>query len=115
MTTAPLAAAAALPENTVQALPFHPVPPRPSASQAWTSQDHVSRLSNLREVAIRGDELATERQRAKGKLTARERLELLLDDGSFTEIDLLRRQVSGKPGNQPHTDGVITGSGTVHG
>jgi methylmalonyl-CoA decarboxylase subunit alpha len=109
MTTAPLASAA------VQALPFRPVPPQPPANQAWTSQDHVSRLATVRETAIRGDELATERQHAKGKLTARERLELLLDDGSFTEFDLLRRQVSGKSGNQPQTDGVITGSGTIRG
>ena len=67
-------------------------------------------------MAIRGDELATERQHAKGKLTARERLQHLLDDGSFTELDLFRRQPSEAPGaGEPHTDGVVTGSGTVHG
>ncbi len=44
---------------------------------------------------MRGDELATARQHAKGKLTARERLERLLDEGSFIELDLFRRREGG--------------------
>jgi methylmalonyl-CoA decarboxylase subunit alpha len=67
-------------------------------------------LHQERESAIRGDELATERQRAKGKLTARERLDRLLDAGSFIEFDLFRRHEGA-----PRTDGVVTGSGTVYG
>jgi acetyl-CoA carboxylase carboxyltransferase component len=57
-------------------------------------------------------------QRAKGKHTARERLELLFDDGSFHEIEALRRHRStafGLDRNRPFTDGVVTGWGLVHG
>ncbi|MEU6169981.1 carboxyl transferase domain-containing protein, partial [Streptomyces tanashiensis] len=49
-------------------------------------------LHVLRERALRGpSERATEAQHAKGKLTARERIELLLDPGSFNEVEQLRR------------------------
>ena len=75
-----------------------------------TAHDHACRVRQAREVAIQGDQLATERQHARDKLTARERLECLLDENSFTELDLFRRQASG-----PLTDGVVAGSGTVHG
>jgi acetyl-CoA carboxylase carboxyltransferase component len=69
-----------------------------------------------REVALLGDQVATQRQHAKGKLTARERLELLLDAGSFIELDLFRRRPSTGPANdQPYTDGVVTGSGSIDG
>jgi acetyl-CoA carboxylase carboxyltransferase component len=57
-----------------------------------------------------------ERQHALGKLTARERLDLLLDDGSFVEIEMFRRHQAGgvKPDEtRPHTDGVVAGSGTI--
>jgi acetyl-CoA carboxylase carboxyltransferase component len=77
--------------------------------------DHVRRLRQVRDLAVTGDELATRRQHAKGKLTARERLEQLLDEGSLTELDLFRRPASGRDGGHPHTDGVVTGSGTIHG
>src|SRR5262245_59543307 len=83
---------------------------------AVTIGDQVSQLRQVRELAIRGDQLATERQHGKGKLTARERLEHLLDDGSFTELDIFRRQPSDSlTAGQPFTDGVVTGSGTIHG
>jgi acetyl-CoA carboxylase carboxyltransferase component len=85
-----------------------------SAQHAATTRDHVRRLLEIRRRAIQGDELATERQHAKGKLTARQRLEHLLDSGSFTEFDLFRRAAGpGAPG--AYTDGVVTGAGTVHG
>jgi acetyl-CoA carboxylase carboxyltransferase component len=77
----------------------------------------TERLAAERERAVRGDELATRRQHDRGKLTARERLARLLDAGSFTEFDLFRRcpvPVAGLNG-QPHTDGVIAGSGTIGG
>ncbi|MBH0245622.1 acyl-CoA carboxylase subunit beta [Streptomyces cavourensis] len=64
------------------------------------------------------DPLATERQHAKGKLTARERIDLLLDEGTFTEVEPLRRHRAtgfGLEAKRPYTDGVITGWGTVHG
>jgi acetyl-CoA carboxylase carboxyltransferase component len=76
-------------------------------------------LAELRDEIRRGpDPRATERQRAKGKLTARERIALLLDENSFTEVELFRRHRAtgfGLEANRPHTDGVITGWGTVDG
>jgi acetyl-CoA carboxylase carboxyltransferase component len=75
-----------------------------------TTRDHARSLQQARAAAIQGDDRATERQHAKGKMTARERLECLLDEGSFTELDLFRRRAC-----DPVTDGVVTGSGTVHG
>jgi acetyl-CoA carboxylase carboxyltransferase component len=96
-------------------MPQPPSVPTPELGQgAATTREHVRRFREIRELAIRGDELATERQHAKGKLTARERLEHLLDEGSFTELDLFRRRAS-DPDASPFTDGVVTGAGTVHG
>ncbi|MFG2994890.1 acyl-CoA carboxylase subunit beta, partial [Streptomyces sp. NPDC048257] len=59
-----------------------------------------------------------EAQHAKGKLTARERIALLLDEGSFREVEQLRRHRAtgfGLESKKPYTDGVITGWGTVEG
>ena len=81
-----------------------------SHSASRGAHDLRRSLHQERESAIRGDELATERQRAKGKLTARERLDRLLDAGSFIEFDLFRRHEGA-----PRTDGVVTGSGTIYG
>ncbi|MEU5096984.1 acyl-CoA carboxylase subunit beta [Streptomyces sp. NPDC020996] len=75
-------------------------------------------LRALKEEVEQGDEKATAAQHAKGKLTARERVALLLDEGSFTEAEPLRRHRAtgfGLEDRRPHTDGVITGWGTVHG
>ncbi|HEY3717363.1 MAG TPA: acyl-CoA carboxylase subunit beta [Jatrophihabitantaceae bacterium] len=61
---------------------------------------------------------ATERQHAKGKLTVHERLDILFDQGSFTEIESLRRHRAsgfGLEDNRPYGDGVVTGWGTVDG
>ncbi|MBI5013887.1 MAG: acyl-CoA carboxylase subunit beta [Deltaproteobacteria bacterium] len=56
-------------------------------------------------------------QHAKGKLTARERLELLLDEGSFEEFDMLKAGRGGHLGGETEHlgDGVITGHGTIQG
>ncbi|MEV0090226.1 acyl-CoA carboxylase subunit beta [Streptomyces sp. NPDC050738] len=65
-----------------------------------------------------GDDEATERQHGRGKLTAYERLELLLDKDSFRELQALRRHQAtgfGLENNRPHSDGVVTGWGTVEG
>ena len=65
-----------------------------------------------------GTERAIEAQRAKGKLTARERIEYLLDPGSFQEVDTLVRHRAhgvGLDDHKPYTDGVVTGFGTVDG
>ena len=61
---------------------------------------------------------AVEKQHAKGKKTARERIDELLDEGSFTELDALARHRStafGQEKKRPYGDGVITGYGTVDG
>ncbi|WP_438801190.1 carboxyl transferase domain-containing protein, partial [Amycolatopsis magusensis] len=64
------------------------------------------------------DPRATERQHAKGKLTAHERITLLLDKGSFAEVESLRRHRAtgfGLEAKKPYGDGVVTGWGTVEG
>src|SRR5919202_584850 len=78
------------------------------------------RLADLRrreEAYHAGSTSAVERQHARGKMTARERVEYLVDPGSFTELDLLARHRAEGVGldDRPYTDGVITGWGTVHG
>ena len=61
---------------------------------------------------------AVDKQHAKGKQTARERIEALLDEGSFVELDGLARHRShafGLEQNRPYGDGVVTGYGTIDG
>jgi acetyl-CoA carboxylase carboxyltransferase component len=62
-----------------------------------------------------GSERAVQRQHDRGKLTARERVEYLLDEGSFVELDLLARSRHPELDERPFTDGVITGWGTIDG
>src|ERR1700685_4702553 len=74
--------------------------------------------ARLDEAVHAGSARAVERQHAKGKMTARERLERLLDPGSFTEFDELARHRAtdfGVAANRPYGDGVVTGYGTVDG
>jgi len=79
------------------------------------------RLADLRrrkdEAYNAGSPRAVERQHAKGKLLARERIEYLLDPDSFQELDLLARHRAHAAGleERPYTDGVITGWGTIAG
>ncbi|MCE1179872.1 MAG: acyl-CoA carboxylase subunit beta, partial [Micrococcales bacterium] len=82
----------------------------------------AGRLEDLRrrnnEATHAGSERAIEKQHAKGKKTARERIEALLDEGSFIELDELARHRSinfGQEKNRPYGDGVVTGYGTVDG
>ncbi|GAA1897273.1 acyl-CoA carboxylase subunit beta [Streptomyces durmitorensis] len=81
-----------------------------------------TKTATLRAIRLAAEEgpgaHATEQQHARGKLTVRERLELLFDEGSFTEVEQLRRHRAtgfGLENRRPHTDGVVTGWGTVHG
>ena len=70
------------------------------------------------EAVHAGSERAVEKQHAKGKKTARERLEALLDEGSFIELDEFARHRStnfGMDATRPFGDGVVTGYGTVDG
>ncbi len=83
-----------------------------------TTTDRLDDLRRRREEARNaGSEASVERQHARGKMTARERVDYLLDDDSFTELDLLARHRAEGVGldDRPYTDGVITGWGTVGG
>ena len=65
-----------------------------------------------------GSEAAVERQHARGRQTARERIDQLLDPGSFVELDALTRHRStnfGMDAKRPFGDGVVTGTGTIDG
>jgi propionyl-CoA carboxylase beta chain len=69
-------------------------------------------------AAHAASEKAVEKQHSRGKGTARERIDMLLDDGSFVELDALARHRSNNfdlPDHRPYGDGVVTGYGTVDG
>lgn len=82
-------------------------------------ENPLDRLKLLRqESLLGGGEKRIADQHKKGKLTARERLEVLLDDGSFKEIDAFVRHRShdfGLEKQRPLTDGVVTGTGEING
>ncbi|OLT39762.1 methylmalonyl-CoA carboxyltransferase [Saccharomonospora sp. CUA-673] len=90
-----------------------------------TDPDIHTTAGKLADLYLRYDEAvhagsarAVERQHAKGKKTARERVDMLLDPGSFVELDALARHRStnfGLEANRPYGDGVVTGYGTVDG
>ncbi|HEV7823572.1 MAG TPA: carboxyl transferase domain-containing protein, partial [Mycobacteriales bacterium] len=72
----------------------------------------------VQEATHAGSERAVEKLHAAGKMTARERIEALLDPGSFTEFDEFARHRStnfGMADKRPFGDGVVTGYGTVDG
>ncbi|MFD8395895.1 carboxyl transferase domain-containing protein, partial [Streptomyces sp. NPDC059680] len=68
---------------------------QPTAAPTTADGDARGRVAELHAIRARAvagpSEKATEAQHAKGKLTARERIELLLDPGSFQEVEQLRR------------------------
>src|SRR5271170_711251 len=69
-------------------------------------------------ATLGGGEKRIEAQHARGKLTARERIELLLDKGSFEEFDMFvehRAVELGRENSKGPVDGVVTGCGTVNG
>src|SRR5437870_3305589 len=84
-----------------------------------TAAGKLADLQRRNDEAVHaGSARAVQRQHAKGKLTARERIGLLLDEGSFVEMDDLARHRStafGLDRERPYGDGVITGYGTVDG
>ena len=94
------------------------VPPDTSID-LHTTAGRLQDLANRTEEAVHaGSARAVEKQHAKGKLTARERVERLLDEGSFVELDALARHRStqcGQDKSRPYGDGVVTGYGTVDG
>jgi propionyl-CoA carboxylase beta chain len=91
----------------------------PASPDQHTTAGKLAGLDHRRDEAIHaGTQRQVERQHAKGKMTARERIDALLDPGSFTELDELARHRStdfGMAANRPYGDGVVTGFGTVDG
>ena len=84
--------------------------PPPARSRTWTGAS--------RRPSTRAPAKAVEKQHAKGKKTARERVLELLDEDSFVELDELARHRStafGLEKNRPYGDGVVTGYGTIDG
>ncbi len=80
--------------------------------------ERLNDLEERRQAALNaGTERAVTRQHEKGKMLARERIEYLLDDGSFHELDMLARHRAHDVGldERPYTDGIITGWGTIDG
>ena len=79
----------------------------------------IEKLRELRrEAELGGGQKRIDSQHAKGKLTARERLDLLLDEGSFQELDTFvthRCTDFGMEKDRPLGDSVVTGWGTVDG
>src|SRR6188472_1557165 len=89
------------------------------AKNPETFEEKLSYLRELREAAVHSaSEAAVEKQHAKGKLTARERIERLLDPGSFQELDTYVRHRTfdfHMQDNRPWGDAVVTGHGTIDG
>ncbi len=83
------------------------------------TEERIEELRRLREEALHaGSRRAIDRQHELGKLTARERLELLLDQGSFQEIDMFVRHQArgfGIENRRPLGDAVVTGWGRIDG
>ncbi|MFQ5948299.1 MAG: acyl-CoA carboxylase subunit beta [Acidimicrobiia bacterium] len=84
-----------------------------------STEERIEKLRELRDEAMHaGSQRAVDRQHEAGKLTARERIEALLDKGSFREIDMLvRHRAAGFDieKSRPPGDAVVTGWGTVDG
>lgn len=82
-------------------------------------EDKIKTLLQKRELAkLGGGQKRIDAQHQKGKLTARERIELLLDDGSFEEFDMFvthRCTDFGLDDKHFYSDGVVTGYGTIDG
>jgi len=74
-------------------------------------QEHIQRLRETKYIAsLGGGEKKIAREHEKGKLTARERIDMLLDPGSFHEFNMLIKHKIGAPG-----DGIVIGHGTIDG
>ena len=82
-----------------------------------TQEDKIKELVERRAAArLEGGEKRVEVQHQKGKLTARERLTLLLDEGSFEEFDMfVQHRCTGIDKSKYDGDGVVTGMGTIDG
>jgi propionyl-CoA carboxylase beta chain len=91
-------------------------------TQEHAPETYVEKLAQLEalkfEAVHAGSAAAVEKQHAKGKYTARERVEKLLDPGSFQELDVFVRHRTtdfGMESNRPYADAVVTGHGLIEG
>src|ERR1700710_1701608 len=94
----------------------HRKAPRQKAPE--TFEEKLGQLQELREAALHSAPEAEEKQHARGKYTARERVEKLLDPGSFQELDTFVRHRTydfDMQKNRPWGDAVVTGHGTIEG
>ena len=84
-----------------------------------STKEKLEQLKKARKIALQaGGEARIEKQHAAGKMTARERVEKLLDPGTFTELDMFVRHHCtdfGMEKNRPFGDGVVTGYGRIDG
>jgi len=108
------------PVAEVRATPPDAGPPGPpSRPDPHSTAGKLAELETRYDEAVHaGSERAVAKQHARGKKTARERVALLLDEGSFVEFDELARHRStmfGLESKRPYGDGVVTGYGTVDG
>src|SRR5438874_298768 len=91
----------------------------PTQPDIHTTAGKVADLHRRNEEAVHaGSQRAVDKQHARGKKTARERIDMLLDPDSFIELDELARHRStnfGQEKNRPYGDGVVTGYGTIDG
>ena len=97
-------------------------PARPAAADQPDIRTTAGKLADLYrrndEAVHAAPQRAVDKQHAKGKKTARERIDMLLDPGSFIELDELARHRStafGLDRSRPYGDGVVTGYGTIDG
>src|SRR5881392_2286504 len=94
----------------------HRRPPRQQAPETY--EEKLAQLGELREAALHSAPEAEEKQHARGKYTARERVEKLLDPGSFQEMDTFVRHRTSEfemQKNRPWGDAVVTGHGLIDG
>jgi propionyl-CoA carboxylase beta chain len=92
--------------------------PKPVDDLSTTAGKLQDLKNRYYEAVHASGEAAVEKQHAKGKKTARERIEMLLDEGSFVELDEFVRHRStafGMDKNRPYGDAVVTGVGTING
>src|SRR3954463_607118 len=88
------------------------------AKNPETYDEKGEQLNELPDAAQAGSEAAVEKQHERGKLTARERIEKLLDPGSFQEVDTFVRHRThdfAMDKNRPWGDAVVTGHGLIEG
>lgn len=90
----------------------------PKQPASTTSEKIAELRARHNEAVLANEETAKAKQHPKGKKTARERIEEVLDQGSFVELDEYVRHRShsfGMESKRPYGDAVVTGLGTIHG